>query len=127
MIKQKQHSIQVALGLIIRKTQVLLSVRSPHVTMPGLWEFPGGKVELNETIEQALIRELQEEVAIQVEEATPLLVVPYLNEGVLIELNAWTILSFSGEPSGNEGQPIAWVSFNELTRLNFPKVNRPDY
>ena len=60
----------VVVGIIINnKNEVLIALRPLHVVQPGVWEFPGGKVEPNETLENALIREFFEEIGIAIKRA----------------------------------------------------------
>src|SRR5438309_9744832 len=61
------HSIEVAAGLIFRDGKLLITQRRPHDHLGGLWEFPGGKRECNESFQECLARELREELGIHVE------------------------------------------------------------
>lgn len=70
--------IHVAVGIILNANgQILLAKRPEHLHQGGKWEFPGGKVELNETVTQALIRELKEEVALNVHSSEPFMALSY--------------------------------------------------
>jgi len=103
----------------------LIAKRSDHVHKGGFWEFPGGKVEDAETVLEALTRELKEELAISVLNATPLLKVQYDYPEKSVLLDVWEVTQFSGSAVGNEGQPVAWVSVDQLNGYQFPEANRP--
>jgi 8-oxo-dGTP diphosphatase len=106
---------------------VLLARRPEGKSLPGLWELPGGKIEPGESPEASLVRELQEELAIEVEPA---------------ELEAWSFAShaydrfhllmpvficrrWAGEPSAREGQGLAWASADELSGYPAPEADIP--
>jgi 8-oxo-dGTP diphosphatase len=116
--------VHVAVGVISDgRDNILVSRRPEHVHQGGLWEFPGGKVEPGETVQQALHRELLEELAIEVRSCEPLLTIShdYADKSVLLDV--WWINTFEGEPHGREGQPLRWVAGNELRGLDFPQAN----
>jgi 8-oxo-dGTP diphosphatase len=107
--------IHVAVGVIrAADGKVLLAKRRQDVHQGGLWEFPGGKVEQGETIQHALRRELREELAIEVLDCQPLIQVRhhYGDKSVLLDVRE--VLTFSGTPTGNEGQPLEWVAIGDL-------------
>lgn len=104
---------------------VLIAKRPLDKHQGGLWEFPGGKVEVGETVEAALARELQEELNITVTEARPLIQVRHDYPDKQVLLDVWEVLAFSGEPHGAEGQPLGWVEPADLPNYRFPAANRP--
>ncbi|WP_296256577.1 MULTISPECIES: Nudix family hydrolase [unclassified Pseudomonas] len=112
---------------VIRGTdgKVLIARRADQQHQGGLWEFPGGKVESGETVEAALSRELKEELGIAVTAARPLIKINHDYPDKQVLLDVWEVSSFSGEPHGAEGQPLAWVSNRELAEYEFPAANRP--
>jgi 8-oxo-dGTP diphosphatase len=105
--------------------QVLIAKRPKGKHQGDLWEFPGGKVEPGETAEAALSRELAEELGIVVTSARPLIQVRHDYPDKHVLLDVWEVLSFTGEPHGAEGQPLAWVNVEALPRYAFPAANRP--
>lgn len=118
--------LQVAVGVVKNaQEQVLIALRPPRLHQGGLWEFPGGKLERGETIEQALARELKEELDITVITATPLITVKHQYPGIAVQLHVFLVDRFSGEARSCEGQPFKWVSADELSRHSFPAANRP--
>jgi len=116
----------VAVGIIVnRNKQILLAKRPEHLHQGGKWEFPGGKVEQNETVTQALIRELKEEVALNVHSSEPFMALSYDYPDKQVLLDIHTVSDFTGEAQGLEGQQIAWVDKHELTHYDFPEANKP--
>lgn len=118
--------VHVAVGVIVDKDgKVLIAKRPLNVHQGGLWEFPGGKVDTGETAQQALVRELREELAINVLDSRPLIQIRhhYPDKSVLLDVHK--IIQFTGEPCGNEGQPVQWVGSKDLNKFDFPAANRP--
>jgi 8-oxo-dGTP diphosphatase len=122
--------LHVAVGVICRKNYILISKRAENTHQGNLWEFPGGKVESDETTFQALYRELEEELGIRIEQAEPLISIPFSYPAkndqlaaVNVLLDVWLVSSFSGRPYGKEKQPIKWVDRNQLGNFSFPQAN----
>jgi 8-oxo-dGTP diphosphatase len=105
--------------------QILLAKRPDDKHQGGLWEFPGGKVEADETVQAALARELEEELGIRPTAARPLIQVRHDYPDKQVLLDVWEVSAFTGEPHGAEGQPLAWVSPRQLGDYEFPQANRP--
>ncbi|MCC2616461.1 8-oxo-dGTP diphosphatase MutT [Aestuariibacter halophilus] len=115
--------IEVAVGVILRDEKVFISRRADHLHQGGKWEFPGGKREADETFEQALCRELREEVGIDVETQRPLMQIRHDYPDKQVTLDVRTVTAFRGEPRQQEGQEALWVSVSDLHRYTFPKAN----
>lgn len=119
-------SLHVAAGVVVNPEGAILIARRPdHLHQGGLWEFPGGKVEAGETVEQALRRELEEELAIRIGKAEPLITVRHSYPDRKVKLEVFRVDRFEGIPSGMLGQPIRWVKPDELHQFAFPAANRP--
>lgn len=119
-------TVHVAVGVVIDEhNRVLVSLRAKQAHQGGLWEFPGGKCEPGETIEEALRRELHEELGIDVLRDAPLCKIShdYGDKRVLLEVRR--VLSFAGEPIGREGQAVRWMAVNSLEPALFPAANGP--
>jgi 8-oxo-dGTP diphosphatase len=112
---------------VLRDAQgrVLLSRRPEHVHQGGLWEFPGGKLEPEEGILQALAREAREELGVEIVASYPLIRVNhrYPDKNVLLDVHMVT--SFTGTPHGREGQPLAWVGTDEFGAYPMPAADHP--
>lgn len=108
---------------------ILISKRPDHVHQGGLWEFPGGKVDPGEQANQALERELYEELAISVAVASPLMQVSHDYSDKQVLLDIWQVDDFQGQPQGMEGQLWQWVELKTLLAENsqyqFPAANQP--
>lgn len=119
-------AIRVVAGVIINnKQEVLISLRQKHQHLAGLWEFPGGKQDLNESPEQALQRELQEELGIKPEQSVHLYSQEFSYPGKKVHLQFYLVLQFIGQPCGQEGQELRWVATQDLGRYQFPDANTP--
>lgn len=120
-----ESRVHVAVGVIRdARGRILITKRAAHLHQGGLWEFPGGKCEPGERVEDALIRELQEELAITPTLFRPLIEIrhDYVDKRVLLDV--WWVLAFDGEPQAKEQQPMRWVSIAELSTLPFPEANQ---
>jgi 8-oxo-dGTP diphosphatase len=106
------------------KGETLLSKRPHYTSHAGLWEFPGGKRELNEPVFQTLKRELFEELGIEVTTARPFIHINHdYPDNKKIHLDIWLVEGWNNEPFGKESQEIQWITnFQNLTFLdaNYP-------
>ncbi len=120
------NPLQVAVGVVKNpEGKILISLRHADLHQGGLWEFPGGKIEASETAEQALTRELKEELNITVTAATPLITVNHQYPDRFVRLNVFLVEQFSGVAKSLEGQPFKWVTPAELEHYAFPAANQP--
>lgn len=120
------RSIHVVAGVIQdARGRILLARRTETRDMPGLWEFPGGKREPGESSEQALVRELQEELGIEAEVGEWLMEVPQLYPDKRLRLEVRRIAGWKGQPRGREGQALTWVSPERLGRYSMPPADLP--
>ncbi len=116
-------SIQVSVGVISRNDDYLLTLRPKDTHLGGYWEFPGGKLESGESPQQALVRELNEELGIRVISADPLIRIPYRYSDVDVYLHVFRVTAFENDPSGKEGQICRWVPKGQLRHLQLPPAN----
>lgn len=115
--------VEVAVGVVIRGHQTFVCLRSNDKHQGGKWEFPGGKVEAGESPEQALHRELKEEIAIEITHTDPLITIAHDYGDKQVKLIVFIVDGFKGEPVGNEGQPGKWLSIDTLDASAFPAAN----
>ncbi len=105
--------------------RVLITRRADHLHQGGLWEFPGGKLEPGETPEQALARELEEELAIHPLVTEPLIRIHHQYEDRRVRLDFFRVSDYRGEARGMEGQPLRWLAPGEMRPESFPAADRP--
>jgi 8-oxo-dGTP diphosphatase len=122
------NTVHVAVGVIISTSeeniQIFLTKRLQNAHQGGKWEFPGGKVESNETVAQALSRELIEEVDIKVLSCLPLMTIEHDYGDKKVCLDVFVVDNYEGEPYAQEGQQDGWFTLNALKELDFPEANQ---
>lgn len=111
--------IDVSVGLIWRRGRLLASQRPEGKAHEGYWEFPGGKLEQGESPQEALTRELAEELGIGVRECHFWKSIrhAYEDHGIRVQLHFFHVTSFAGEPCAREGQNMRWVTPAEAADL----------
>jgi 8-oxo-dGTP diphosphatase len=116
-----------ACALIDPDHRVLLARRPEGKAMAGLWEFPGGKVERNETPEACLIRELKEELGLDVTEncLAPLTFASYGYETFHLLMPLYVCRVWNGIARAREGQTLRWVRPNDMTDYPMPEADKP--
>lgn len=115
--------VEVAVGVIMRDQEVFLTRRAAQAHQGGKWEFPGGKREPEESMIQALSRELKEEVGIEVQQASPLLQIQHDYGDKKVLLDVFTVSQFNNEPESREGLEYRWVPIQHLPEVDFPEAN----
>ncbi len=115
----------VAAGLIVRGDKVLIGQRRANQPMALQWEFPGGKIEAGESPEQALARELDEEIGIRATIGPRVTHVRhYYRHGGAVDLQFFAVREFFGEIENRIYQQVRWVSFDELPNYDFLPADR---
>jgi 8-oxo-dGTP diphosphatase len=116
-----------ACALVDADGRVLLTKRPPGRPLAGLWEFPGGKIEQGERPEQALVRELAEELGIVIEERclAPLTFASHAYETFHLLMPLYACRRWSGTPVAREGQELAWVRPVRLGDYPMPPADVP--
>jgi 8-oxo-dGTP diphosphatase len=117
-------ALEVAVAVIVREDQVLLSKRPRGKKHAGLWEFPGGKFESGEDLGQALKREIMEELGVEVLSYKALMAIPHSYPDYAVNLRVAMVTEFFGEPHGRENQEIAWIALDQLSEYSFPQANQ---
>ncbi|MCK7612522.1 (deoxy)nucleoside triphosphate pyrophosphohydrolase [Roseibium sediminicola] len=116
-----------ACALVDVDGRILLAQRPEGKSMAGLWEFPGGKVETGERPEETLIRELHEELGIEVNEAclAPLTFASHSYEDFHLLMPLFICRRWGGIPQGRENQALKWVRANRLRDYPMPAADEP--
>jgi len=120
------RSIHVMAAVITdARGRILLARRTEGRDLAGRWEFPGGKQEPGESPEDALVRELREELGIEARVGEYVISVPqqYPDKRLCLEVRHLT--GWTGTPRGHEGQALAWVAPDKLVRYDMPPADRP--
>jgi len=119
------RTIEVAAGLISREGRYLIARRKSGVHLAGLWEFPGGKREAGETLEECLRRELWEELQVRVDLVSPFHTIRHEYAEQTVELHFFRCLIESGQPTPVDCAEIRWVYPDQLEDFEFPPADRP--
>ena len=111
--------IPVSSGLIIQNNKVLIGLRSESDNGGGLWEFPGGKIEIEESSEDAVIRELNEELDIVVHK--PKKIMQYLHrfKNLIYDISFFEVVSFKGSIKKIVHDELKWVDLSSINNYNF--------
>ncbi|MFT4810682.1 MAG: 8-oxo-dGTP diphosphatase [Paraglaciecola sp.] len=117
--------VEVAVGVIKCDNKIFISKRAKELHQGGKWEFPGGKREANESIEDALVRELSEEIGIQVTTQSPFMLIEHDYGDKKVRLDVRLVEGFEGKAHHQEGQQSLWVHISDLNKFTFPDANMP--
>jgi len=104
---------------------VLIAQRPTGKALAGRWEFPGGKVAEGESERHALIRELREELGIEVIAARPFMRLTHPYEERDVELSLWIVERFAGEPRSLDSQALKWVAPEHLPAEDILEADQP--
>jgi 8-oxo-dGTP diphosphatase len=123
----KTSLVVVAAALVDRDGRLLVQQRPEGLSMAGLWEFPGGKLETGETPEEALIRELGEELAIDVDHAclAPACFASDMLGDRHLLLLLYVCRKWGGTPTAQHASALRWVRPVELHGLDMPPADKP--
>ena len=104
---------------------MLIAQRPLGKHMAGRWEFPGGKIAPGETDEQALARELKEELGVELRGGRPLMALSHEYDDYAVELSMWVVDGYDREPQGLDGQGLKWVEPHVLLDEDMLEADRP--
>ena len=114
--------MEAALGILLRGRRIFIQKRGGSGLMPGLWEFPGGKIKAGESPEQALVREFSEEVGIKIRPLRKIAVIKHQYTSFRVTLHC-----FFCRPSDEHQEPVLraavasrWVTTEEIAQFAFP-------
>ncbi|MDI3234637.1 (deoxy)nucleoside triphosphate pyrophosphohydrolase [Exiguobacterium antarcticum] len=121
-----KKTVQVV-GAVITNSdhKVLCALRSPVMSLPNLWEFPGGKIEPGECPEESLFREIQEELNCAIQVGDHIETTRYEYEKVIVELTTFQSTIVSGEPQALEHAELRWVPVKQLDSLEWAPADIP--
>ena len=117
--------VEVAAGLVCHEGRYLIARRKPGVHLAGFWEFPGGKREPGETLEECLRRELFEELSIRIDAPIPFQVIRHEYAEKTVELHFFHCGIEAGQATAIDCAEIRWVWPYELGSFEFPPADRP--
>lgn len=117
--------MRVAVGVIQNaQGRFLITQRPHHTSHGGFWEFPGGKLQDGESAEAALIRELKEEINLDVQSSTFISEIVHDYEDKQVTLLVFQVKAYRGQPICRESQlDLRWVAGSDLSQYSFPKAN----
>lgn len=123
IIKKTVHV--VAAIIENENNEILCALRGPEMTLPNYWEFPGGKIENGETKEEALKREIKEELGCTIKVYEPIEDTTYEYDKVIVRLETFMAKVISGTPVISEHAEIRWVTREQLPVLNWAPADIP--
>ena len=115
--------IEVSAGLVFRNGKLLITQRRPDDHLPNLWEFPGGKVEPGETFETCLVREIREELAIEISVHELVEDLTHTYPEKTVRLRFFNCRLLSGEAKPIHVQDLRWIKRDELQNFEFPAAD----
>ncbi len=121
---KKVPHYDIAVGIVWQGDRVLIDKRPTNGLLGGLWEFPGGKKEADETLEECVKRELREELGVEVRIQAPFMTVRHAYTHFKITLHAFECRLLRGKPRPKTATAARWVQLQEMQQLPFPRANK---
>jgi mutator protein MutT len=119
------HKKNIAAGIIEKDGKFLIAQRAKNDSLKGLWEFPGGKVENDETLQECLRRELYEELNIHATVAEHYCISSFEHNNTLYDMHMFKVYQYEGQMQLHEHAHVAWVSAPELSSYQYPQPDLP--
>ena len=120
-----KKSLEVVGAVIVREGQILCAQRGHHGQLPGVWEFPGGKVEHGESKAEALIREIREELSVEISVGTQVERTLHEYDFATINLTTFRCSIVSGDLSASEHSRLVWLYPADLFSLRWAPADVP--
>lgn len=120
-----KKQINVVGAVVVRDGKVLSAQRSQVMSLPGLWEFPGGKIETGETPQEALVREVHEEFLCTIEVGDLVEVTSHEYDFGIVTLTTYYATLIEGEPQLTEHSDMRWVPIRELPSMPWAPADIP--
>lgn len=117
--------VDVAVALITRGEQILICRRPVDKPLGGYWEFPGGKRNAPETLQECVIREIREELGIVITPLQPLAIVEHRYDHARVRIHPFLCQLTEGDPRPIQADAIQWVQRTQLKQFKFPPANAP--
>ena len=114
----------MAAAVIVKDDKALIDKRNSSGLLGGLWEFPGGKVETGETLPEALIRELSEEMGVKITVGEPLGSYRHAYTHFKVTVHTFNAAIMKGDPKPLQSEQVEWVTINRLGEYPMGKVDR---
>ncbi len=127
MLNSTVAACQASIGIILNEKQQLLIASVPShkvIQKRGEWEFPGGMIEIDETPEEALLRELQEEIGVMALDFHKIGRYKHATYEPAILLEVFLVTRFEGKAQGLEGQQLRWIAVDQLDSFNLLESNK---
>jgi len=122
-VSEGKKQIEVSAALIFRDGKILITQRHTSAHLGGLWEFPGGKCEPGETFEQCLVREIQEELCIEIEVGQLLEEISHAYAEKTVRLKFFICKFISGIPQPLDCAAFKWIEKAEMAEFEFPAAD----
>lgn len=119
----ERSPIDVTAGLVFRDGKLLITQRKPDAHLGGLWEFPGGKLESGESFQAALVRELDEEIAIEVAVGELIEELTHCYPEKTVHLKFFKCYWVKNEPQPRDVHALAWITREQLADYHFPAAD----
>jgi len=120
------NHLDVAAGILCDSSGcVLIAERLGDGPFHGMWEFPGGKIGADETAPEALLRELAEELGIEVTVCAPFMNLRHEYDDRTVTIEFFVVSAWNGEPVGREGQALRWVERDQLDSVALLPADEP--
>ena len=117
--------VKVTAGILIKGKKIFIAQRPDNKRFGGRWELPGGKLETGESGEECIIRELEEELGIEVKEAKHFLTIEHFYSNLSVNLSSYIIKEWKGEVELKEHQAMKWVNINQAIESDILEADLP--